>query len=116
MSWIIAWTRRFGANASRAGHRKTAPTDTGHLRRQAHAFALAGHHRKAADLYEKISGLSPLEPEGYRKLADLRRRLGDLPGAREAFARAAALFLKYGFVEGPGSREPYPRYCIGKRV
>jgi len=70
--------------------------NVGELKRYAAGLAYAGKHKKAAQIYERILKLSPLDAQVALKLAETRRRLGDLPAARSGFEKAAALFQAAG--------------------
>src|SRR5215475_1081128 len=66
------------------------------LRRRASELAFLGKNKKAARLYEQILVLAPSDPQIALKLGETRRKTGDLPGARSAYERAAALFNAIG--------------------
>ena len=71
-------------------------TSIGELKRMASGLAYAGKHKKAAHIYEQILKLAPSDAQVALKLAETRRRLGDLPAAQRAFERAATLFKAAG--------------------
>ncbi|HJZ87773.1 MAG TPA: tetratricopeptide repeat protein [Polyangia bacterium] len=66
------------------------------LRRLATELAFAGKHKKAADLYEHILQLSPTDGQIALRLAEARRRSGEVERALEAYERAAVLFRSLG--------------------
>ena len=70
--------------------------ETKELRRRAVELAFLGKHRRAARLFEELAERQPRDPQIALKLGELRRKLGDLPGARETTARAALLFAELG--------------------
>ena len=65
------------------------------LRRRATALAFQGQHRKAAQLYEEILEVDP-DAQVALRLAELRRKVGDILGAQDAYIRAARLFDALG--------------------
>jgi tetratricopeptide (TPR) repeat protein len=66
------------------------------LRRQAVSLSVAGRHKEAAQVIERALQLAPDDAPLALRLADTRRRIGDIPGAIDAYARAAALFKAAG--------------------
>lgn len=66
------------------------------LRRRASELAFLGKSKKAAQLYEQILELAPNDPQIALKLGEMRRKMGELPGAQAAYERAAALFSSIG--------------------
>ncbi len=62
------------------------------LRRRAADLAYYGRHREAVRIYEQILKSPAPDGEIALRLGTLRRKLGDLSGARAAFDRAADLF------------------------
>src|SRR5262245_4617461 len=68
----------------------------GELKRLASGLAYAGKHKKAAQIYERILKLTPSDAQVALKLAETRRRLGDLQAAQTEFERAATLFKAAG--------------------
>ena len=66
------------------------------LRRKANDLASSGKSHDAARIYEKILNTAAPDGEVAMQLGSLRRRLGDLAGARQSFERAAELFAMTG--------------------
>ena len=85
----------------------------GELKRLAAGLAYAGKHKKAAQIYERILKLAPSDAQISLKLAETRRRLGDLPAARTEFERAASLFRAAGL---DGKAEAVSRLVSGLSV
>src|SRR3989442_818431 len=66
------------------------------LRRRATELAYEGKHKRAAQLYEQILEITPADPQVALRLGEIRRRMGDLPGALVCYERAASLFKTVG--------------------
>jgi CRP-like cAMP-binding protein/tetratricopeptide (TPR) repeat protein len=68
------------------------------LREEARRFFSAGKHDKAARVYSELHGEEPNNPRWPQKLGETQRRLGNGPEAVGAFAVAATLYAKQGFL------------------
>jgi len=66
------------------------------LRRKANDLVSAGKLHDAARIYEKILKTEAADGESALRLGSLRRKLGNLAGARESFELAARLFTMTG--------------------
>jgi predicted TPR repeat methyltransferase len=69
------------------------------LRRRASNLALRGDYVGAAVLYERLIARTPSDAGAALRLAELRRRTGDVAGARAAYRLAMDLFLEAGWSE-----------------
>ena len=69
------------------------------LRRQARDLALRGKYKKAALAYEKLLERTSGDAQSVLRLAELRRRIGDIDGARAAYQLSISMFIETGWDE-----------------
>ena len=67
------------------------------LRRQARDLALRGKYKKAALAYEKLLERTSGDAQSVLRLAELRRRIGDIAGARAAYQLSISMFIETGW-------------------